>query len=296
MFVIFGASGHVGRATIAALRRAGKPVRAVVRDARHADACAKLACEVARAEHGDAASVAEAIAGASAVQILCPVPVRDPHPESTMRRMIDVAAEVLRANPPPAVLALSDYGAELDRGTGLTLLFHEQETRLRPLATRLTLLRSAEHAQNWTAMLPVMLATGALPSLHHPLSRPFPAIAAQDVGTLAAELLQDDGPWSTPRIVSVEGPRRVSVLDIARAFSEVSGREIVAGELPRSAWSASLQRAGLSENHVQLLTDLYDQHNAGHIDVEKGAGEQRFGKTELAEVFGAMLTEHVKVR
>ncbi|WP_296224340.1 NAD(P)H-binding protein [Ralstonia sp. UBA689] len=296
MYVIFGASGNVGRATISALRNAGKPVRAVVRDARQGDRFAKQGCEVARADLTDAASVAEAIVGATAVQILCPVPVRDPHPESTMRRMIDVVADVLRANPPPRVLALSDYGAELEQGTGLTLLFHYLEVRLEPVATHLTLLRSAEHVQNWAAMLPVMLAVGTLPSLHHPLDRRIPVIAAQDVGTLAAELLMEDTRSPSPRIVSVEGPRRVSVLDVAHAFSEVSGREVAAVELPRNAWAPSLQRAGLSENHVQLLTDLYDQHNAGHIDVERGATEQRFGKTELADAVAALVAEHARSR
>ena len=185
MFVIFGASGKVGHATAVALRNAGRPVRAVVRGARQGEALARIGCEIAIADLTDPASVASAIKGATAVQMLCPVPVGDVDPAFTMERMIDVAADALRANPPSAVLALSDYGAELDRGTGLTRLFHLLEERLKPLATHLTLLRSAEHAQNWAAMLPVMLATGRLPSLHYPLDRAFATVATQDVGALA---------------------------------------------------------------------------------------------------------------
>jgi uncharacterized protein YbjT (DUF2867 family) len=224
MFVIFGASGKVGRATAVALRNAGRPVRAVVRSARQGEALARIGCEIAIADLTDPASVASAIKGATAVQMLCPVPVGDIDPALTMERMIDVAANALRADPPPAVLALSDYGAELDQGTGLTRLFHLLEERLKPLATQLTLLRSAEHAQNWAAMLPVMLATGRLPSLHYPLDRAFATVATQDVGALAAQLLLDGPSANTPRIVSVEGPRRVSLIDVARAFSAVVGR------------------------------------------------------------------------
>ncbi len=270
MFVIFGASGKVGHATAVALRNAGRPVRAVVRSARQGEALAKIGCEIAIADLTD--------------------------PASTMERMIDVAAHALRADPPPAVLALSDYGAELERGTGLTRLFHLLEERLKPLATQLTLLRSAEHAQNWVAMLPVMLATGRLPSLHQPLDRAFATVATQDVGKLAAELLLEGPSAKTPRIISVEGPRRVSLVDVARAFSAVVGREIVAEAVPRTAWAPMLQRAGLSTNHVQLITELYDAVNAGQIDVEKGISEQRFGKTELHDVFSAMLAAHVKSR
>ncbi|WP_024974636.1 NmrA family NAD(P)-binding protein [Ralstonia pickettii] len=293
MFVIFGASGKVGHATAVALRNAGRPVRAVVRSARQGEALAKIGCEIAIADLTDPASVASAIKGATAVQMLCPVPVGDVDPAFTMERMIDVAANALRADPPPAVLALSDYGAELDQGTGLTRLFHLLEERLKPLATQLTLLRSAEHAQNWAAMLPVMLATGRLPSLHYPLDRAFATVATQDVGALAAQLLLDGPSANTPRIVSVEGPRRVSLIDVARAFSAVVGREIVADAVPRTAWSPMLQRAGLSANHVQLLTELYDAVNAGQIDVEKGVSEQRFGKTELHDVFASLLATHM---
>jgi len=296
MYVIFGASGKVGCATATALRNAGRPVRAVVRQAKQGEALARIGCEIVCADLTDPATVASAIKGAAAVQILCPVPVGDTDPASTMQRMIDVAADALRANPPPAVLALSDYGAELDRGTGLTRLFHLLEERLKPLATQLTLLRSAEHAQNWAAMLPVMLATGRLPSLHAPLDRAFATVSTLDVGALAAELLLEAPSAKTLRIVSVEGPRRVSLNEVARAFSAVVGREVVADAVPREAWAPMLKRAGLSENHVQLLTELYDAVNAGQIDVEKGVSEQRFGKTELTDVFTSMLAAHVKAR
>lgn len=296
MFVIFGASGKVGRATAVALRNAGRPVRAVVRQTPQGETLAKIGCEIVCADLTQPASVASAIKGATAVQILCPVPVGAADPASAMQRMIDVAADALRANPPPAVLALSDYGAELDRGTGLTRLFHLLEARFKPLATHLTLLRAAEHAENWAAMLPVMLATGRLPSLHQPLDRAFAVVATQDVGTLAAELLLEAPSPKSPRIVSVEGPRRVSLIEVARAFSAVVGREVVADAVPRPAWATMLQRAGLSADHVQLITELYDAVNAGQIDVEKRVSEQRFGTTGLSEVFGSMLAAHVKSR
>ena len=291
MFVIFGASGKVGRVTAAALRHAGHAVRAVVRNEAQSERLASIGCEVVLADLLKPESVAKVIDGAQAVQILCPVPNGDAQPESAMRRMIDVAAVVLRANPPPRVLALSDYGAELDRGTGITLLFHALESQLQPVVQNLTLLRAAEHMQNWARVIPVALATGVLPSLHHPLNKRFPTVAAQDVGQLAAELLLDESRASVPRLVSIEGPRRVSALDVARALSDVSRREISAREVPRSEWTSTLLRAGLSANHSDLITELYDAHNAGRIDVEEGIGERRFGTTELAEVLASMLPD-----
>jgi NAD(P)H dehydrogenase (quinone) len=291
VFVIFGASGKVGRVSAESIRNAGHAVRAVVRNEAQGEHLARMGCEIMLADLTNPASVARAIEGADAVQILCPVPNGDAHPGSTMRRMIEVAADALSANPPPHVLALSDYGAERDHGTGITLLFHALEKQLQAAVQNLTLLRAAEHMQNWARAIPVAMATGQLPSLHHPLSKRFPTVAAQDVGLLAAELLLEAWRGTVPRVVSMEGPRRISALDVAHALSDVSRREISAHEVPRNEWPSMLLRAGLGAEHAQLIIDLYDTHNAGLIDVEEGVGERRFGTTELTEVLDSMLPD-----
>ncbi|RDJ99864.1 NAD(P)H-binding protein [Paraburkholderia lacunae] len=290
MFVIFGAAGNVGRVSAAALRRAGREVRAVVRNERQGELLADLGCEIALADLLDPRSVARAIDGAYAVQMLCPVPHADPDPAATMRRMIDVGAGALRENPPQRVLALSDYGAEHADGTGITTLFHYLETQLAPVATQLIFLRAAEHMQNWARVLPIALAKGVLPSLHHPLSKLFPTVAAQDVGLLAAELLLDERPARvSPRVVSIEAEERVSSFDVARTFGALAHREIVAHDMPRGEWAAMLQGAGFGANYARLITDLYDAHNAGRIDVEAPISERRFGATALADVFASIL-------
>ncbi|WP_341319471.1 NAD(P)H-binding protein [Paraburkholderia sp. IMGN_8] len=290
MFVIFGAAGNVGRVSAAALRRAGREVRAVVRNERQGELLAEVGCEIALADLLDLPSVARAIEGAYAVQMLCPVPHADADPATTMRRMIDVGAAALRANPPQRVLALSDYGAEHANGTGITTLFHYLETRLKPVDSQLIFLRAAEHMQNWARVLPIALAKGVLPSLHHPLSKLFPTVASQDVGLLAAELLLDDRLANvSPRVVSIEGEARVSAFDVARTFGALAHREIVAHDMPRGEWAAMLHGAGLGANYARLITDLYDAHNAGRIDVETEVSERRFGATALADVFASIL-------
>ena len=291
MFVIFGASGKVGRSTVTALRQQGHAVRAVVRHAAQNEALTRIGCELVEANLDDEASIHRALDGAQAVQMLCPLPQRDPDPAGAMRRMIDTAASVLRAHPHLHVVALSDYGAELDADTGITMLFHHLEAAFNAAAPRLTLLRSAEHMQNWARVFPAALATGYLPSLHHPLDRTFPTVSAQDVGVVAAQLLTDRWNEREARIVSVEGPRRYDANDVARILGDASGRAISAHALPRGEWSATLSRAGLNDNHAKLIVDLYDAQNAGRIDVEAGT-ERRFGETELHDVFAALVSKH----
>lgn len=288
MYVIFGASGKVGGSTAATLRQQGHAVRAVVRNVARSDALARIGCDIVEGNLDDEASIHRALDGAQAVQMLCPLPQRDPDPARAMRRMIDTAARVLRTHPHLHVLALSDYGAELDADTGITMLFHHLEAAFKDAVPRLTLLRAAEHMQNWARMLPAALATGYLPSLHHPLDRQFPTVSAHDVGVVAAQLLMDGGDERDVRIVSVEGPRRYDANDVARVLGDTSGRTIAAHALPRSEWSATLARAGLNDNHAKLIVDLYDAQNAGRIDVEAGT-ERRFGSTELHDVLAALV-------
>jgi NAD(P)H dehydrogenase (quinone) len=287
VFVIFGASGKVGSVTAEVLREGGHRVRAVIRGNRHTEALTRIGCEIVLADLTDLASVTRAIDGAQAVQILCPLPIGEPRLDRAMRAMIDIAVQALSANPPPRVLALSDYGAERESGTGITMLFHYLEMQLRRVPTSLTLLRASEHMQNWARVVTLASATGVLPSFHHPLTKRFPTVAAQDVGRLAAELLLDETHRNGPRVVSIEGPQRVSALDVARTLSALSGQEIVAHAVPRAGWIATLVGAGLGADHAQLIADLYDAHNAGCIDVEARVSEQRLGTSDLREVLAS---------
>jgi NAD(P)H dehydrogenase (quinone) len=294
VFVIFGAAGNVGRASATALRRAGHDVRAVVREDRQRGPLADIGCETAVADLFDTASIGRALDGAHAVQMLCPVPRGHADPVAAMRHMTDASVAALRANPPPYVLALSDYGAEHPDGTGITTLFNYLETQLRTVDAPLTFLRAAEHMHNWARLLPVALAQGVLPSLHHPLDKLFPTVAAQDVGLAAAALLLEGSASPiSPRIVSIESDERVSALDLARTVSELTGRPVTAREVPRGGWAAMLQSAGLGERHARLIIDLYDAHNAGRIDVETDVSERRFGATTLAQGFAALLPRGV---
>jgi NAD(P)H dehydrogenase (quinone) len=288
MFVILGASGKVGTAAVRELRSRDLPVRAVVRDISGSNDLKRLGCEIAVADFHDAAALRRALSGAHAVQAICPMSVRASDALSDMKTMVDTLAEALAATRPAAVVAISDYGAELDAGTGIASLFHYLEARFNKVDTSLTLLRSAEQMQNWSRVVRYVTATGLLPSMHHPLTKSFPIVSAADVGILAADLLMNAAPFSKPRIVHIEGPRRYTPHDVAAALSLALGREVVAHELPRSEWLPLLVRGGSSESYAKLVTDLYDAHNLGRIDAEPGAGEIRRGSAELSTVLAGL--------
>ena len=288
MYVIFGASGKVGRSTVAALRNEGRAVRAAVRNPAQGEALWRLGCEVVIADLGDEASVRRALEGAQAVQMLCPVPYGAADPIAEMRRTIATAARALGDHPHLHVLALSDYGAELSAGTGITMLYREMEAKFREVAPRLTLLRSALHMQNWVRVLPYAMSNGILATLQNPVDRRFPTVSANDVGLVAAQLLLEEPAANGVRVVSVEAAQRYSADDAARALGQVCGRDVGVYALPRGEWSAVLQQSGMNPDMAELVIETSDAQNDGRIDAEQGT-ERRFGATGLRDVLAELV-------
>jgi NAD(P)H dehydrogenase (quinone) len=290
VYVIIGAGGNIGGTVARKLRARGAPVRAVVRDPARGAGLAAIGCELVIADINQAPGLADALTGADAVHAMIPIAPQAPDAAAAMRASVDSLVGALSSAPAPHVLAISDYGAELASGTGVTLTFHYLEARIRELPGAVTLVRSSEHMQNWRRQAPAALRTGVLPSLHQPLSKAFPTVFSPDVGQVCADLLLDGHPGNGQRIVHVEGPRRYTALDVAAALSEFGSRDVVARELPRSQWGDALQRAGLGASYTGLVTELFDAHNAGRIDAEPG-GEIRRGPTELREVLARIVQE-----
>src|SRR5258707_15030727 len=85
----------------------------------------------------------------TAVQVICPVSARAKDAPSDMAGIIDAVVGALIARPPETVLAISDYGAPVESGTGITITFPHLEARLNQVPTAVIFFRSAEHMQNW---------------------------------------------------------------------------------------------------------------------------------------------------
>lgn len=285
MFVILGASGKVGAATITALRAQGRPVRAVLREPAQAEPFAQAGCEIAFADIGDPSALSEAMRGACAVQAILPTtPTADDAP-GAMRAMIASLAAALGMAAPPLILAISDYGAQHAEGTGMAQIYHEFEAALFRLSARLIVLRSAEHMENIQRLLPVAARAQILPAFHHPLSKSFPTVSARDVGAIAAERLLDAEQDRTSRmIIHVEGPQRYNMLDLATIIGASIGAPVSASRLARAQWSGALRAGGMSESYAELICAFFDAHNAGRIEIEPAIGPVLLGRTEFSDL------------
>src|SRR5271154_3191780 len=112
MFAITGITGNVGGEVARTLLAARQPVRAVVRDPGKGAAWAERGCDLARADIGDAATLADAFRGAEGVFVLVP-PNFDPEPGFPEAQAIGVTLRsAISAARPGRVVYLSTIGAQ----------------------------------------------------------------------------------------------------------------------------------------------------------------------------------------
>ena len=284
MYAVTGVTGKVGGELARTLVAAGRPVRAVVRDAKKGQAWAAPGCEVALAEMGDASALARAFSGATAVFILPPSEF-DPQPGyPEARAMIDSLMEALKAASPGKALCLSTIGADARRDNLLsqrTLL----EEALGQLPIPLTILRPAWYLDNAAWDVNSARDTGIIHSFLQPTDKRLAMVAARDVGRVAAELIQQD--WTGRRVVELEGPSRVSPDDLATAFTQALGHLVRAVPVPRDSWPALFRAQGMRNPEPRMR--MLDGFNEGWIDFQDGGRRAIKGSTSAAEVIADLV-------
>jgi uncharacterized protein YbjT (DUF2867 family) len=283
MFAITGITGQVGGAVARALIDNGQRVRAVVRNAEKGAAWVRKGCEVAVADLYDAAALKKAFAGVQGVFFLLP-PVFDPSPDfSEARRVIAAVREALEVARPSKVVSLSTIGAQALQ-PNLLQQHRLQEKSLGTLPLPITFLRAAWFMENATWDVAPARTTGVIPSFLYPLDKPVPMVATEDIGRVAAELLQET--WQGRRVVELEGAR-LSPNDIAAAFGRVLEREVRMEAVPRATWEALFKSQGM-KNPVPRA-QMLDGFNEGWIDFEGDASSTRKGTVSLDTVLQTLI-------
>lgn len=288
MYAITAITGQVGGAVARTLLDAGRQVRAVLRDPAKAAPWAARGCDVALADVDDSKALARAFEGAEGIFILLP-PNFDPAPDlGQTRRTIAALRDALdhaiagRAQP-PRIVCLSTIGAQATQPNLLNQL-GMLEQGLRNVAAPLTFLRPAWFMENVQWDLSSAREQGRLASFLQPLERPLPMVATADVGKVAAELLMED--WCGRRVVELEGPVRLSPLDLAAALSRLLGKPVRAEAVARAEWQDLFAAQGM--RHPLPRMQMLDGFNQGWIAFEGADAPVRKGSTTLDNVLQAL--------
>ena len=271
MFAVTGVTGKVGGAVARALRDAGLPVRAVVRDAAKGAPWAARGCNVAVADLDEVAPLAAAFTGVGGAFAVLP-PIFDPTPGfPEAKAMIGTLRAALVEALPPKLVVLSTVGADATRPNLLNQL-GLLERALADLPTRVTFLRPGWFMENAAADLTSARETGVIHSYLQPLDHAVPMVATEDVGRTAAQLLQED--WAGHRIVELQA-ERVTPNAIASAFARALDRSVRGEAAPRAHWEEIFRSEGMRNPFPRM--QMVDGFNEGWIDFPNCGAEARPG-------------------
>jgi uncharacterized protein YbjT (DUF2867 family) len=290
MYAITGITGKVGGVLARSLLSERLPVRAVLRDEAKAAEWRTLGCDIAVAEMDDTASLISAFQGAAGVFIL-PPPEFDPKPGfPEAKRIIAAVAGALTVTRPDKLVCLSTIGADAPRENLLTQRTL-MEQALEKIGLPVTFLRPGWFMENALWDVPSARDEGVLHSFLQPADKPFPMVATQDVGRVAAAVLLED--WIGVRVVELEGPARVSPNDLARAFAKVLDRPVRVETVPRESWEQIFRSQGTQYPLPRIR--MLDGFNEGWIRFSDDGRSAVKGTTTLDGVIAELVeASHVE--
>jgi len=268
VFVVAGATGHVGSVVARELLAAGHEVRAIVRSADKAKALASSGAKLLSGEIGDAAFLTSALRGADGAFLLLPPPPHDsPDVRALQDRVGHAEAIAVAESGIRHVVLLSSWGAEKAAGTGPIVGLHVLEEALKKTKAKWTFLRAGSFTENLLMMVPAAQHQGVLPSFFPPEYK-LPMIATRDIAAVAVQSLLS--PPAASEVVYVLGSHAYSAVDQAAYLSKKIGKEVKLLNLPVSAAAGALQQGGVGASLAALMQEMYEGATKGLLGVEPG--------------------------
>lgn len=270
MYIVLGASGHVGGSVARTLLESGQPVTAVLHDERDAAAWRGRGARPAIVDVHDAAALRAVFqTGTRAFLLNPPANVAadiDVEERATARSIV----AALDGSGLDQVAAASTYGAQPGERCGdLTSLYYfEQALAAQPVPAAIQ--RGAYYMSNVDALLQAATA-GKLPTMLPPDLR-LPMVAPADLGVVAARRL------TTARhdraVCHIEGPARYCMRDVATAFAAALGHPVEPVVTPRAEWEAAYRALGFSAaaatSFARMTAATVDAGSGGPARYERG--------------------------
>lgn len=287
MYAITGATGNTGSIVVKQLLAAGKQVRAIGRSPERLQAAAKGA-EPFIADLRDATSLTRAFRGAEGVYLMVPPKPQSANPLGDQAHLRDAIISALITARVEHAVTLSSIGADKTAGTGPVVGLHELEEKFNMIAGLNVLhLRAGYFMENTLAQVPIIQQTGtAAGTLRTDLK--IPMIAARDIGVAAADALIQTG-FTGHTTRELLGPRDLTLPEAASIIGRVIAKsDLTYVHIPNAEVRASLIEMGASEQFADLLLEMSDAMNSGHMR----ALEQRSPANTTPTSFEAFVSDY----
>ena len=286
MFVILGANGNTGSVAAKTLLAAGRPVRAVVRDAKKASELVALGAEVAEADIDDVEALTRAFDGAEGAYVLSPPNAQSTDFIAERRHTFGVFAAAAKRAKVQHLVQLSSIGAQHASGNGPIESVAIGERLLKATGIPVSFVRASYFIENWLGVLQAVKSDGVLPTFFKK-DHKLEMVATPDVGRVVAETLLAGARGE--RVIELAGPEPRSSADVAAAFGRILGRPVQVVEAPLAAVVPTFTSFGFSPQIAGLYRDMFEGLESGSIAFEGGRAELVRGRISVEERLRAAL-------
>jgi len=281
MYVITGATGNTGSVITERLLARGERVRVVGRDPKRLERFTQKGAEPFVADATDAGALTKAFSGAKAVYAMIPPNLGSPDVRAYQERVNDALVSAIEKNGVQYAVALSSFGADKPAGTGPVVGLHSLEKKLEGIpGLNALFLRAGYFMENILPQVGVIKSFG---NMAGPVNQelPLPMIVTRDIGTVAAEaLLKLD--FKGKRSRELQGPRDVAYAEVAKVVGVAVGKSDLAYmHLPAAQLKPALTQMGMSSNMADLLLEMTEALNSGHMKVLEPRSQENTTPTTL---------------
>jgi uncharacterized protein YbjT (DUF2867 family) len=240
--LVVGATGHVGREVVRQLKKLGRKVRVMTRDAARAGELGVTPDEVAVGDLRDPASLPAAVAGVEKAYYATP----DPEDNVAMLENFLAAAKAAGVR---HVVRLSARSADPDAKEDLARRHGLAERALERSGLAWTHIRPS-----WFMQMMFEYAPGGRMELPGGAGR-IGWIDTRDIAAMAVAALTEPGHEGKCYIIS--GPEALGYGDMAHMMSEATGRDFVYVDMTPEAYRERALAQGDEAWYVDLILQLY---------------------------------------
>lgn len=289
MFVITGATGYTGSVVAERLLAVGERVRVLGRDPKRLERFTKRGAEAFVCDMTDAAAVEKAYAGARGVHALIPPNIGAEDVRAYQERVSDNIASAIRKNGIAFAVVVSSTGADKTYRTGPVLGLHSLEKKLEAIeGLNMLALRCGHFMENLVNQAGVIQSFGFMAGAVRP-DLPIPMIATRDIGEVAAQSLSNLD-FTGKQTRELLGPRHVTYTEAAAILgAAIAKPDLSYRQVPASLLKPGMMKMGLSSNMADLMLEMWEALNTGHMKSQEPRSERNTTPTTLewfaAEVF-----------
>lgn len=285
MYIILGATGHIGSVVVRQLVQHGVAVTGITSNSDHVTQIENAGATAAVADVQDPESLARIFQTGNRLYVLNPPAAPDTDTSKEEQKNVVSIIKAISKSSFDKIVVESTYGAQPGSQLGdLDVLYH-LEQKVKAIFTATTIIRGAYYYSNWDSMLASAINEGKIYSLY-PADFALPMVAPADIAILAAKLLR--APAYENPLLYIEGPRQYTPIDVATAFGQALQKEVEVIVIAENEWVDFLQKSGFSAPAAQSMANM----TRATLDSKETVDSPEKGTTTLEQYVQALVKDN----